>query len=129
MKGRQVVAALSTAVALCATSSLAFAQSSTPDSGGGKPDHGMMGGQGMMGDGHRMDHGGMMGGDMKGMMGMMHGCSRMMGSSSGAGGMMPHLPPGNDKLEFRMRAEMMQKMGEIMLKYADRIKAPAPGPR
>lgn len=50
-------------------------------------------------------------------MGMMDSCRNMIG-----GAMMPHLPPGNEKLEFQMHAEMMQKMGEIAAKYAERIK-------
>jgi hypothetical protein len=64
---------------------------------------------------------GMMG--MEGMKGMMGSCHAMMnkkGMPDGAA--MLQLPPGNEKLEFRMRAEMMQKMGEIALKYADQIK-------
>lgn len=81
--------------------------------GMGKMDmhHGMKGrgtkGEGMMGSG-------MMGG---GMMEMMHGCKQMMGS-----GGMPELPAGNEKLQVQMHAEMMQKMGEILGRYADRIK-------
>jgi hypothetical protein len=61
-----------------------------------------------------MDHG-MMGGG--GMMNMMQDCQRMMG-----GARMPKMPPGNEKLEFQMHAEMMQKMGEIAAKYAERIR-------
>ena len=85
-------------------------QSATPDR-----DHqsgGMQGG-GMMGGG-MMRHG-MMGG-MGGMMGMMNGCSQMMGS-----GAMPHLPPGNEKLQLKMQVEIMQKTGEILSRYADQI--------
>lgn len=75
-----------------------------PGSGG----HGMMGG------------GGMMGGDMSE---MMRSCHSMMGGSGGMSGMgMPKLPPGNDKLEAQMHAEMMQKMGEIAARYAERVK-------
>jgi hypothetical protein len=33
----------------------------------------------------------------------------------------PKLPPGNEKLELQMRAEMMQKMGEIAGRYAGQI--------
>ena len=66
-----------------------------------------------------MDHGmmgeGMMGGGMMGMMNMMHACDRM------GGAMPPAMPRGNEKIEFQMRAEMMQKMGEIALKYAEKI--------
>ncbi len=54
----------------------------------------------------KMDHG--MGG------GMMGGCP-----------MMGQLPPGNEKLSMQMHAEMMQSMGEIMRKYADKIQMPA----
>ncbi len=45
-----------------------------------------------------------------------NGCKEMMSTSA-----MPQLPPGNAKLELQMRAEMMQKMSEILAKYADRI--------
>jgi hypothetical protein len=53
---------------------------------------------------------------MQGMHGMMSGCP-MMG-----GGMMPQLPPGNEKLQLQMWGEMMQKMGEIASKYAAQVK-------
>jgi hypothetical protein len=53
---------------------------------------------------------------MHGMEGMMSGCP-MMG-----GGMMPQLPPGNEKLQLQMWGEMMQKMGEIASKYAAQVK-------
>ena len=36
--------------------------------------------------------------------------------------MMPALPAGNEKLQLQMGAEMMQKMGEILGRYADKIK-------
>jgi hypothetical protein len=52
-----------------------------------------------------------------GMMDMMKGCGRMMSNP-----MMPELPAGNAKLQLQMRAEMMQKMGEILGRYADKIK-------
>jgi hypothetical protein len=71
---------------------------------------GPMGGGGMMG-------GGMMGG---GMMNMMGQCERMMGARGGHA--MPQLPPGNEKLQLQMQAEMMQRMGEILAKYAAQIK-------
>jgi hypothetical protein len=64
-----------------------------------------------------MEHG-MMGGGMMGMMNMMQDCQRMM---AGADAMMPKMPPGNEKLQFQMHAEMMQKVGEIAAKYAERI--------
>jgi hypothetical protein len=53
---------------------------------------------------------------MQGMHGTMSGCP-MMG-----GGMMPQLPPGNEKLQLQMWSEMMQKMGEIASKYAAQVK-------
>jgi hypothetical protein len=65
--------------------------------------------------GHGMKGSGMMQGDM---MGMMNGCKAMMHSS-----MAPQLPPGNEKLQLQMQGEMMQKMGEILTKYADKISA------
>lgn len=71
-----------------------------------------------------MGHG-MMGSDgTKGgsMMDMMHSCRKMMSGAMAGGLMMPQLPPGNEKLQFQMHAEMMQKMGEIAAKYADKIK-------
>lgn len=70
--------------------------------------HGMMGSDGMMGGG--------------GMMGMMQSCQRMMGGTMTGSAMLPRLPPGNEKLEFQMRAEMMQKLGEIAAKYGEKIK-------
>jgi len=70
--------------------------------------------------------GGMMGG---GMMGMMNACDRMMESGRMESGMMPHLPRGNEKLQLQMQAEMMQKMGEILNKYADQIKEDQKGAR
>jgi hypothetical protein len=72
---------------------------------------GMMGQDGMMG-------GGMMGG---GMMNMMRGCEMMM-RGHGAGHAMPQLPPGNEKLQLQMHAEMMQRMGETLAKYAAQVK-------
>ncbi len=65
---------------------------------------------------------GMMGGGMMNMMGMMESCRKMMDGAVPGSATMPHLPPGNEKLEFQMHAEMMQKMGEIAAKYAERIK-------
>ena len=75
-----------------------------------------------------MRQGGMMGGGMSsgdmmargmaggGMMGMMKGCNQTTSNT-----MVPQLPPGNEKLQLQMQAEMMQKIGEILGKYADRI--------
>lgn len=69
--------------------------------------------QGMMGGGM----GGMMGG---GMMGMMQQCERMMGARGGHA--MPQLPPGNEKLQLQMQAEIMQRVGETLAKYAAQVK-------
>jgi hypothetical protein len=86
--------------------------------GGAMQGGGMQGG-GMQGGGM---HGGMMGGGgMMGMMGGMGACGRTMGGASMSGAAMPQLPPGNEKLQLQMQAEMMQKMGEILAKYAARI--------
>ena len=64
---------------------------------------------------------------MHGMHGMMSGGCPMMGSGMTGGhrpgaGMMPQLPPGNEKLQLQMWGEMMQKMGEIASKYAVQVK-------
>ena len=73
---------------------------------------------------------------MRGMqeMGMMHGehgrmggCPMMGGAMHGGGmgmggGMLPQLPPGNEKLQLQMWGEMMQKMGEIASKDAAQVK-------
>lgn len=83
----------------------------------------MQGGMGgmMQGDGARSGDG-MMHGGMMNMMDMMDGCGRMMhGSPSSMHPMMPQLPPGNEKLQLQMHAEMMQKMGEILANYAARL--------
>lgn len=65
-----------------------------------------------------MEQPGMMGG---GMMNMMRDCRQMM-SARGAGHAMPQLPEGNEKLQLQMQAEMMQRMGEILAKYAAQLK-------
>jgi len=57
-----------------------------------------------------------------------HG-SAMMGDGMGKGmmsncPMMAQLPPGNEKLAMQMHGEMMKAMGDIMLKYADKIQTP-----
>lgn len=71
-------------------------------------------------------HRGMMGSDHPtgggSMMGMMGQCRQMMGGGMAGGAAGFSLPPGNEKLEAQMRAEMLQKTGEIAAKYADRIK-------
>ncbi|AHI06558.1 hypothetical protein BDW_10290 [Bdellovibrio bacteriovorus W] len=59
--------------------------------------------------------------NMMGMMDMMSSCSRMM-QGGAMGHMLPQLPPGNEKLQMKMHAEVMQKIGEIETKYADLIK-------
>ncbi|MBI1907275.1 MAG: hypothetical protein HYS20_13740 [Rhodocyclales bacterium] len=82
---------------------------------GGMPmNPGMMGQDGMMGQG------GMMG--MMGMMNMMQHCQKMMGGAGMTGALVPQLPPGNDKLQLKMQAEIMQKVGEITARYADQVK-------
>lgn len=79
-------------------------------------DHAMMGG-----DRSGSDMRGMQG--MKGMMDMMQSCQAMMnGMHDGASVSTLRMPPGNEKAEFEMRAEIMQKTGEIASKYASRIK-------
>jgi hypothetical protein len=60
--------------------------------------------------------GGMSAGMMNGggMMGMMGGCP-MMGAPSGA----------NGKVVMQMHGEMMRAMGDIVMKYADKLEPPA----
>lgn len=85
--------------------------------------------------------GGMGPGTMQGMPGGgMRRCRMMQGGTMGGGGMMgagmmdrmihiPRLPPGNEKLQLMMQAEILQKVGEVQAKYAAQIKetqAPAP---
>lgn len=64
-----------------------------------------------MKQGRMKDHGMMSGG---GMMGMMSGCP-MMGAASGA----------NSKVMMQMHGEMMRAMGDIMIKYADKLEEPS----
>ncbi len=111
MQMKRIILAVACAAAL--SSGVAFAQQAS------KP------APGMHGDGRSMDHGMMGGGDMMGGMMRGGGMGGMMGGHHGMmSGMMmvPRMPPGNEKLEFQMRAEMMQKMGEIAAKYASQIK-------
>lgn len=97
-----IMASFCAAAALWAVPVLPAAaqQASAPAAKGDKPmRHGMM--------------------DHDSMMGMMQSCQSMMGSGLPS---LPKMPPGNEKLELQMRAEMMQKLGEIAAKYADRVK-------
>jgi hypothetical protein len=55
---------------------------------------------------------------------MMHGQMMMGGGMTKDCPMMGQLPPGNEKLAMQMHGEMMKAMGDIMLKYADRIQTP-----
>ncbi|MEN7527564.1 MULTISPECIES: hypothetical protein [unclassified Cupriavidus] len=48
----------------------------------------------------------------------------MGGGMMGSCPMMGQLPPGNEKLLMQMHGEMMQAMGEIMRKYADKVQVP-----
>jgi hypothetical protein len=73
----------------------------------------MMGGMGAMMSGNAGNMSG-----MAGMMDMMNGCSQMM-----SGATTPHLPAGNEKLQLKMQAEIMQKTAEILARYAGQIGA------
>lgn len=78
--------------------------------------HGMMGQQcGMMGQQGMMNCPMMGGGTRSGMMG-----GGMRGGMMGSHGL-PALPPGNEKLQLQMQAEIMQKVGEILAKYAAQV--------
>ena len=84
-----------------------------------KPMHDMMREHHGTGAGqHGMMHCPMMGamGSGGGMGGMMGGMGPMMGGRG-----MHVLPPGNEKLQLQMQAEIMQKVGEILAKYAAQI--------
>jgi hypothetical protein len=89
---------MSLALALLGASGLSAAASALQPA---MHDHG----NAMMGDG-------MMGKGMTGK-GMMSNCP-----------MMGQLPPGNEKLAMQMHGDMMKAMGDIMLKYADKIQTP-----
>ncbi len=58
-------------------------------------------------------------------MGKMHGkrCPMKMRHMRGMPQIlrMPRLPPGNDKLQLQMEAEILQKIGEIQGKYANQL--------
>lgn len=64
---------------------------------------------------HRLRQGGMPGSGImsSGMMGMMGGCP-MMDLASGP----------NGKIMMQMHGEMMRAMGDIIMKYADKLQAP-----
>ena len=50
---------------------------------------------------------------------------RMMGLGPHMPGgmvMVPRLPPGNEKAQLQMEAEIHQKLAEILSKYADQLK-------
>lgn len=85
----------------CAAADNAAADTPAADHGMGKMHH-MMGKDGDHGaKGHRcMHHGPMMG------EGHMPPMGHMLP--------LPSLPPGNEKLQLQMQAEMMQKVGEIL---------------
>ncbi|WP_226955358.1 hypothetical protein [Mesopusillimonas faecipullorum] len=77
---------------------------------------GMKAEPGMMHNGDASQMGQMNPGRMKdhGMMGMMGSCP-MMGAASGA----------NSKVMMQMHGEMMRAMGDIMIKYADKLEVPS----
>ncbi len=98
----RIAACAFAATAAFAIAGVAAAQSETPH----KPAPGMQGGMGQ-------GMGGMMGMDM------MQGCPMMRGGGMGHG--MAHLPPGNEKLELQMHADMMRAMADVLTKYAARL--------
>lgn len=125
MKNKQIVTAIfCTMIASASVPSLAADDSVQPNGpsttaqkeGGGMMSGGAMGGSMMKGSqaGGGMMDGGQMGQCMKGSGMMNHGTTsnRML---------MPQLPTGNEKLQLQMQAEIMQKVGEIIGKYADKV--------
>jgi hypothetical protein len=101
-----LVTAFSTVAAL-AVSGTAAAQSESQQQQGSPGMHGVMG------------HG--MGGMMGSQGGMMQGCPMMRGAGSMSGHSMPHLGPGNEKLEMQMHADVMRAIADVMTKYAARL--------
>ncbi|WP_269498727.1 hypothetical protein [Castellaniella sp. S9] len=93
-------------VLLLGMGNVAFAATPSGDSTATMPNA-----SGMMQDGNTPRMGHMMRG---GMMGMMGGCP-MMGAEGGP----------NGKVMMQMHGEMMRSMGEIMMKYADKLEAPS----
>jgi hypothetical protein len=66
--------------------------------------------------------GGMMGDQAMMMQMMQQHCRQMMQGMQGGGARgLPHLPPGNEKLELQMHADMMRAMSDILSKYAARL--------
>lgn len=82
---------------------------------------GMRAGPGMMQNGDAAQMGQMKPGTMKdhGMMG--GGMMRMMGSCP----MMSAASGANGKVMMQMHGEMMRAMGDIMIKYADKLEVPS----
>jgi hypothetical protein len=119
-----VAVTLATALSLGATVGSAEEPAATPphamgkDMGGMKHEMGGMPGMSHGGEGH----GGGMG--MMGKPGGMHDMHEMMAKH---GGMMAHcvhvpqLPPGNEKAQLLMQAEIMQKIGEVVAKHAGQL--------
>jgi hypothetical protein len=73
---------------------------------------------------HDMTSNGMMGSGMMGgdMMGMMNSCPMM---SAASGPMMGNANGPNSKVMMQMHGEMMRAMGDIMIKYADKLDMPS----
>lgn len=111
---RKMIAAL-VVTAFAAASTTSFGQDRAAKPGGVQGMQGMGGMSDTQGD---KGMGCMVGGECSCMSGGMHGGmgGGMMGSS------MPHLPPGNEKLELQMHADMMRAMADVMSKYAARVK-------
>lgn len=105
LRTRIVVTALAATVGAFAVPGIAAAQSEAPHKPGASGMQGGMG-QGMGGMGGQ---GGMMG---------MQGCPMMQG---GGGHGTPHLPPGNEKLELQMHADMMRAIADVLTKYSARL--------
>jgi len=116
---RRIIAAVFAGLAI-SVSALGIAAESDRSMGGSTDQqrmHGTRGTQGMQGmQGMR----GMEG--MQGMMEMMNTCHGMTGGGMAGTGLVPQLPPGNEKLHLQMWAEIMQKVGEIVAKYAAQAK-------
>lgn len=119
---RRIIAAIFAGLAI-SVSALGIAAESDRSMGGSTDQqrmHGTRGTQGMQGMQGMPGMEGMQG--MHEMMGMMNARGGMMGGGRAESGLVPQLPPGNEKLQLQMWAEIMQKVGEIVAKYAAQAK-------
>lgn len=108
---RTKAALLSVTLVLAAVTAVTFAADKPPQSMQDmmRQHHGVSGQQTMMACPMMgMMAGGMMGGGING--------------ATAANPRLPQLPPGNEKLQLQMHAEIMQAVGAILAKYAAQVR-------